>query len=144
MKMRSLFQIFILCLAAALFFGCADSSTKGAMKNIDSNVTLNISGNHGPVNVYPGLDVAANAGNTDQDTKNSSNVDPKTTANAGWNGGSASGQMDAAGAIAEVAGEYLKDVSKNDSDNSENEQVLKTEKSGSDEVDNVSKISSKN
>lgn len=125
MKMK-FSQIMLFLLAVAVLFlvwGCADSSTKGAMKDIDSKVTLTINDNAGTVNIYPGLDVAANAGDIDQDTENSSSVDPKTTANAGWNGGGATGQIDAVDAAAEVAGSFFKDLSNRNSNNPKTEQV---------------------
>lgn len=120
-------KIMLFLLAVAVLFlvwGCADSSTKGAIKDIDSKVTLTINDNEGTVNIYPGLDVAANAGDTDQETKNASSVDPKTTANAGWNGGSASGQVDAAGAAVEAASSFFKDLSNKNSNNPKTEQIV--------------------
>jgi len=122
------FWLFLL-LAVVMFLvqGCADSSTKGAIKDVDSKITIDIHDNTGDVNIYPGTDLAGNMGASDQDTKNSASIDPKTTANAGWNGGSASGQMEAAGAVAELAGDYLKDLSQKDANNkNESTQVTPT------------------
>lgn len=118
------FWLFLMALSVLLFvWGCADSSTTGTSKDIDTNVSFHISNVTGDVNINPGTDLTGSVGDTDQETKNSASVDPKTTANLGLNGGAATGQIDAAAAIAKPVGEFFKDLSTKDSNNPQDNKI---------------------
>ncbi len=85
--MKKIFLLLLLMLVLFLF-GCADSSTKGNLTERNYEDLVVVKDTAGPVtlNVY-----LSGSSETDsdlkQDTKNSSSIDPKTS--AGWNGGTA-------------------------------------------------------
>ncbi len=71
-------KYFLLAFVVALS-GCADSSTKGSMKETETEFKFNFSNNTGEINFYAGTELATLAGNTEQKTENESDVSPTTT-----------------------------------------------------------------
>jgi len=93
--MRNL-QLLLLCCILGFVYGCADSSTKGAIKEVETDIHITITSNEGTVNIDPSLGLDASAGDTTQDTEDSATVSPDTTAAIGMQGSTASNARDGA------------------------------------------------
>ncbi len=71
-------KYFYLLLAIVLLGGCADSSTKGNVKDVDSQVRIEIHDNTGPIYLDPSLGFKYAQGDLAQDTSNRSDINPAT------------------------------------------------------------------
>lgn len=110
----------------SMLSGCADSSTKGSMKEVNPRITMNFANITGNISINPFLDTASTAGNTDQETENSANIDPRSTVPVGFGGGTASGAIGGDSVLDEIVSRFDPDIDEsqenvgNPVDNSDN------------------------
>jgi len=102
-------NFFIIILAAAMLIGCADSSTKGNVKEVESDITINIHDNFGPVYLDPTLGFKYAQGDTTQDTSNTSDVNPATDIKVPVAQGAASAATGAMDAVKNTLDNRVKD-----------------------------------